>query len=55
MYHIVICDDNQNFIDFMKKIIIDCDIFDKSEALFYDYLSGNEMIHKLLNKQNVIY
>lgn len=47
MYHIVICDDNQNFIDFMKKIIIDCNIFDKSEALFYDYLSGNEMIHKL--------
>lgn len=46
MYHIIICDDDQMFIDFMKDIIVQSGI-NSEEVLFYEYLSGEALIYNM--------
>lgn len=46
MYHIIICDDNQSFINYIKGIIIKNGIA-KDDILFYEYLSGDRLINNL--------
>ena len=46
MYHIVICDDDKNFINYMKKIML-ADGLSKEVVTFYEYQSGEEMIRNL--------
>lgn len=46
MFHIVICDDDKMFIEFMKEIIIEAGI-SAEEVLFYEYLSGEELIYNM--------
>lgn len=44
MYNIVICDDDINFITYMKEMILQCGL-SQQEVEFYDALSGEECIH----------
>ncbi len=48
MYHIAICDDDQFFINYMKKIIIASGL-DEKMTIFYEYYSGEELIHNMDN------
>lgn len=43
VYHIVICDDDKRFIDYIKDVILQSGI-EQDEVLFYEYLSGNDLI-----------
>lgn len=43
MYNIAICDDEINFINYIKEVIITCGV-NPNEVLFYEYLSGEELI-----------
>ena len=43
MYYIGICDDDQVFIDYMKRLFLEvCE-----EITFYEYLSGEELVTDL--------
>lgn len=46
MFYIVICDDDKNFIEDMKKRIINAGL-DSGDVLFYSYLSGKELVEKM--------
>lgn len=42
MYYIAICDDNENFISYIKMIIEECEI--KENIKFYEYYNGDKLI-----------
>ena len=44
MYYIAICDDDINYIKYMKRMLLDSGI-NKEEVLFYEYESGEELIN----------
>lgn len=44
MYKIVICDDDKNFITYMKEMILQCGLSQR-EIEFFDVLSGEECIN----------
>lgn len=46
MYYIAICDDENNFIKYMKKMLLKSGL-KKEEVSFYEYSSGEEFIHSL--------
>lgn len=47
MYYIGICDDDQVFIDYMKRLFLEvC-----GEITFYEYLSGEELVADLPNRE----
>ncbi|MBQ8261208.1 MAG: response regulator transcription factor [Lachnospiraceae bacterium] len=46
MYHIAICDDDQNFIDKTKKLLLSLGL-DKDKTVFYAYHSGEELVQSL--------
>lgn len=46
MYHIVLCDDDKNFINYMKTIIVASGI-EKQSAIFYEYHSGEDLIQNM--------
>ena len=50
MYYIGICDDDQVFIDYMKRLFLEvC-----GEITFYEYLSGEELVADLPNREILI-
>lgn len=46
MYNIIICDDDNIFIQYMEKIILNSGV-DIKEVNFYKYLSGEELLENL--------
>lgn len=46
MYFIAICDDENNFIKYMKKMLLKSGL-KKEETTFYEYNSGEELINSL--------
>ncbi len=46
MFHIVLCDDDRDFISYMEKMINKV-LFDMEEAVFHEYASGKEMMDSL--------
>lgn len=52
MYYIAICDDQNNFIKYMKKMLLKSGL-KKEEVTFYEYSSGEELIHSLEWCENV--
>ncbi|MBD5395734.1 MAG: response regulator transcription factor [Lachnospiraceae bacterium] len=44
MYKIAICDNNKNYIEFLKKIIIDTGVISKDKLLFCDFNSGDQLL-----------
>ncbi len=40
MYKIAICEDDKEYIAYMKQIILKTDIVDENSLLFYDFYSG---------------
>lgn len=52
MYYIAICDDQSNFIKYMEKMLLKSGL-KKEEVTFYEYSSGEELIHSLEWCENV--
>lgn len=46
MYDIAICDDDENFIKYIKRMLLKGDL-KKEEICFYEYSSGEEMVNSL--------
>lgn len=46
MYYIAICDDDCNFIKYIKNMLLQSELR-KEEAFFYEYSSGEELIQSL--------
>ncbi|MDE5907135.1 MAG: LytTR family DNA-binding domain-containing protein [Lachnospiraceae bacterium] len=44
MYKIAICEDDINYIVFLKKMLLKIEGMDESTVLFYDFLSGEELL-----------
>lgn len=44
MYKIAICEDDKNYISYLKKIIVTAGIVEKESLLFYDFYSGEQML-----------
>lgn len=42
MYKIAICEDDKDYIEYMKQIILKTDIIDENKLLFYDFYSGEQ-------------
>ena len=51
MYRIMIVDDDSRFIDFMKKIILKCNIH-KEDIIFEEFFSGEELVNRLNTQSN---
>ncbi len=45
MYHIAICDDHQEFIDYTKKLVLESSY--GKDAMFSEYLSGEALIQNM--------
>ena len=43
MYKIVICDDDKNFISYMKEMLLRCDLSER-QVTFYEVMSGEECL-----------
>ena len=43
MYKIVICDDDKNFISYMKEMLLRCDLSER-QVIFYEVTSGEECL-----------
>ena len=43
MYKIAICEDDINYIVFLKKMLLKIEGINESTALFYEFLSGEEL------------
>lgn len=43
MYKIAICEDDKNYIDFLKKIILATNAIDRNSLMFYDFYSGEQL------------
>ena len=46
MFHIVICDDEEVFINYFKELILESGM-NEDEVLFYTYASGEEFIKNI--------
>lgn len=46
MYHIIICDDDHVFVDYMKEMILNS-VIEKNEIMIYEYFSGEELIAEI--------
>ena len=51
MFHIAICDDDRNFIAYLKRVIKKAKGNEKYEYKVYEYISGEEFVHGL--KENI--
>ena len=55
MYRIAICEDDKNYIVFLKKIILATNVIEPETILFYDFHSGEELfLHSELDFDLVI-
>ena len=43
MYHIAICDDNENYIVYLEKLLMGRVFSDSEDIRFYRYRSGEEL------------
>ena len=50
MYHVAICDDDEVFIQYIKRIFAESSLVNE-EITFYEYLSGEEMIEDMQNRE----
>ena len=50
MYNIIICDDDREFVDYVKGVIVKSGI-DKGEIQFSEYYSGEELVQGIRNKK----
>lgn len=48
MYHIAICDDDEIFIKYIKRLFYNCGIYE-NDIIFYEYLSGEELVKQMKN------
>ena len=46
MYHIVICDDDEMFVQYMKKLILNCRI-PEEEITISVYYTGEDLIREI--------
>lgn len=46
MYHIIICDDENTFIQYIKSVILKCDICEE-EVIFHKYNSEDMLMHDI--------
>lgn len=44
MYKIAICEDDKNYIAFLKRILLQIEGINESTTLFYEFLSGEELL-----------
>ena len=44
MYKIAICEDDKNYINYLKKIIMKAGITEKDAVLFYEFYSGEQLL-----------
>lgn len=42
MYKIAICEDDKDYIEYIKQIILKTDIVEEDTLLFYDFYSGEQ-------------
>lgn len=47
MNHIVICDDDKEFVEYMKKILLKAKDDEKKDFKIYEYFSGNDLVFHL--------
>lgn len=52
MYHIAICDDDCNFISYMKQMLLGSGL-EKEEVMFYEYASGEDLINSLQEYERI--
>ncbi len=45
MFHIAICDDDRNFIAYLKRVIKKAKGNEKYEYKVYEYISGEEFVY----------
>ena len=50
MYHVAICDDDEVFIQYIKRLFIESSLANE-EIRFYEYLSGENMIADMQNRE----
>lgn len=50
MYHIIICDDDVTFIQYMKNMIMKCDV-EEGKIEFMEFYSGEALIEQLQQKK----
>lgn len=43
MYHIVICDDDKRYINYIRRMLLECGL-KKDDVMFYEYMSGEELV-----------
>lgn len=46
MYKIAICEDDKEYIDVLKKLILSTNIVDKNMLQFYDFVSGEQLVYE---------
>lgn len=47
MYHVAICDDDEVFISYIKKILNQVNAANQYQFKFYEFYSGEELVHSL--------
>ncbi len=52
MYHVAICDDDWMFMQYIKRIILSCNL-GGGEVFFYEYYSGEQLIQDADKKDNI--
>lgn len=52
MYKIIICDDDKNFIKYMKEMIYKCDEIKREKFDFHCFLSGEDFVKELETMQS---
>ena len=48
MFHIILCDDDVNYIEYLKSLILENEL-QSEDVLFYEFTSGEELIRNLGN------
>ncbi len=46
MYKIAICEDDKDYIEFLKKLIVSTNIVDTSMLQFHDFISGEQLVYE---------
>ncbi|TCL57604.1 LytTR family two component transcriptional regulator [Kineothrix alysoides] len=52
MYHVAICDDDKRFVQYVKRMILNCEL-NENEVFFHEYYSGEELIEGCTAQENV--
>lgn len=55
MYKIAICEDDANYIQYLKKVILSVGLFDSQELSFFEFSSGEILLENFGNNFDVVF